>query len=98
MPEDLPTLDKGLKELEKENENLIIKTIFKGIKHDDYDGNEYCYARELKYILGYNQWRSINDLIKLAKAACKESDNNVDYHLAVDRKMIKLAKGATRKW
>ncbi|GEM_PF-6981051 len=55
MPEDLPTLDKGLKELEKENENLIIKTIFKGIKHDDYDGNEYCYARELKYILGYNQ-------------------------------------------
>lgn len=25
MPEDLPTLDKSLKELEKENKNLIIK-------------------------------------------------------------------------
>ena len=80
-----------MNELEKINE-----TIFESIKHVDEDGNEYWYARELQYILGYNQWRSINDLIKRAKVACKESENNVNYHFAVYRKMINLAKGATR--
>ena len=80
-----------MNELEKINE-----TIFESIKHVDDEGNEYWYARELQYILGYNQWRSINDLIKRAKVACKESDNNADYHFAVDRKMINIAKGATR--
>ena len=80
-----------MNELEKINE-----TIFESIKHVDDEGNEYWYARELQYILGYNQWRSINDLIKRAKVACKESENNVDYHFAVYRKMINIAKGATR--
>ena len=80
-----------MSELEKINE-----TIFESIKHIDEDGNEYWYARELQKVLEYNQWRSINDLIKRAKVACKESENNVNYHFAVDRKMINLAKGATR--
>ena len=80
-----------MSELEK-----IIETIFESIKHIDEDGNEYWYARELQKVLEYNQWRSINDLIKRAKVACKESENNVNYHFAVDRKMINLAKGATR--
>ena len=80
-----------MNELEKINE-----TIFESIRHVDEYGNEYWYARELQYILGYNQWRSINDLIKRAKVACKESDNNIHDHFAVDRKMINIAKGATR--
>ena len=80
-----------MSELEKINE-----TIFESIKHIDEDGNEYWYARELQKVLEYNQWRSINDLIKRAKVACKESENNVNYHFAVDHKMINLAKGATR--
>ena len=81
-----------MNELEKIND-----TIFESIRHVDDEGNEYWYARELQYILGYNQWRSINDLIKRAKVACKESKNNVDDHFAVQRKMINLAKGAIRK-
>ena len=80
-----------MNELEKINE-----TIFESIRHVDDEDNECWYARELQYILGYNQWRSINDLIKRAKVACKESDNNADYHFAVYRKMINIAKGATR--
>ena len=80
-----------MNELENINE-----TIFESIIHVDDEGNEYWYARELQYILGYNQWRSINDLIKRAKVACKGSENNVDYHFAVYRKMINIAKGATR--
>ena len=71
--------------------------IFEDIKHVDEKGNEYWLARELQSTLGYHQWRSINDLIVRAKVACKESKYNVDDHFAVQRKMIKLAKGATRK-
>ena len=70
--------------------------IFEDIKHVDEGGNEYWLARELQNILGYRQWRSINDLIKRAKIACEESKYNIDNHFAVQRKMIKLAKGATR--
>ena len=71
--------------------------MFEDIKHIDEEGNEYWLARELQSTLGYHQWRSINDLIVRAKVACKESKYNVDNHFAVQRKMIKLAKGATRK-
>ena len=54
---------------------------------------------DIKHIdeLGYNQWRSINDLIERDKVACKESKYNVDDHFAVQRKMMKLAKNATRE-
>ena len=71
--------------------------IFEDIKHIDEFGHEYCLARELQSVLGYNQWRSINDLIERAIVACQESKYNVDNHFAVQRKMIKLAKGVTRK-
>ena len=70
--------------------------MFEDIKHIDDYGNEYWLARELQSILGYHQWRSINDLIKKAKVACKESKYNIDDHFALHRKMIKLAKGAQR--
>ena len=76
--------------------NEYSERVFEDIKHVDESGNEYWLARELQDILGYNQWRSIHKLIERAKIACKESKYNVDYHFALQRKMIKLAKGATR--
>ena len=81
-----------MNKLEKINE-----TIFESIKHVDDEGNEYWYARELQYILGYNQWRSINDLIKRAKVACKESDNNIHDHFAVQRKMVDIGSNTQRE-
>ena len=81
-----------MNELEKINE-----TIFESIKHVDDDGNEYWYARELQYILGYNQWRSIHDLIKRATVACKESDNNIHDHFAVQRKMVDIGSNTQRE-
>lgn len=77
--------------------NEYTEKIFEDIKHIDENGNEYWYARELQHILGYNQWRSINDLIMRAKVTCKESKYNVDNHFVVQRKMIKLANNATRE-
>lgn len=71
--------------------------IFEDIKRIDEAGDEYWYARELQNVLEYYQWRSINDLIERAKITCQESKYNIDDHFAIQRKMIKLAKGATRK-
>ena len=76
-----------MNELINYNENM-----FDYIKHIDKEGNEYWSARELQNILGYRQWRSINDLIEKAKIACKESKYSIDYHFVVQRKMIKIAK------
>jgi len=80
-----------MNEIKEYTENL-----FEDIKHIDENGTEYWFARELQIILGYHQWRSINDLIERAKVACQESKYNIDDHFAVQRKMIKLAKSATR--
>ena len=71
--------------------------LFEDIKHIDEFGNEYWLARELKNVLGYNQWRSINDLIERAKVACKESKYNVDDHFALHRKMVGIGSKTQRK-
>ena len=47
-------------------------------------------------MLGYNQWRSINDLIERAKVACKESKRNIDDHFALNRKMVCIGSKAKR--
>ena len=70
--------------------------IFEDIRHIDENDNEYWFARELQNILGYNQWRSINDLIKRAKAACQESRYNIDDHFALQRKMVEIGSNTTR--
>lgn len=57
--------------------------IFEDIKHIDKNGVEYWYGRELQDVLGYHQWRSINNLIERAKVACRESNYNIDEHFAV---------------
>ena len=70
--------------------------IFEDIKHIDENENDYWLARELQNVLGYHQWRSINELIERAKVTCRESKYSIEDHFAVQSKMIKLAKGATR--
>ena len=85
------------KEDDKMNEiKEYTEKIFEDIKHIDENENDYWLARELQNILGYHQWRSINELIERAKVACRESKYSIEDHFAVQSKMIKLAKGATR--
>ena len=70
--------------------------VFEDIKHIDDEGNEYWLARELQNVLGYHQWRSINDLIERAKITCKESKYSVDDHFAVQRKMVDIGSKTKR--
>ena len=71
--------------------------VFEDIKHIDEVGCEYWLARELQIVLGYHQWRSINDLIERAKVACKESRYEIDDHFAVQRKMVNIGSKTKRK-
>ena len=85
------------KEDDKMNEiKEYTEKIFEDIKHIDENENDYWLARELQNVLGYHQWRSINELIERAKVACRKSKYSIEDHFAVQSKMIKLAKGATR--
>ena len=70
--------------------------IFEDIKHIDELGNEYWLARELQKVLGYNQWRSIDELIGKAKVACRESKNTIDDHFALQSKMVNIGSKTTR--
>ena len=70
--------------------------VFEDIKHIDDEGNEYWLARELQNVLGYHQWRSINDLIERAKITCKESKYSVDDHFAVQLKMVDIGSKTKR--
>ena len=71
--------------------------VFEDIKHIDENGNDYWLARELQSVLGYHQWRSIDDLIERAKTACKESKHNIDDHFAVQRKMVEIGSKTKRQ-
>ncbi|MFN6569865.1 BRO family protein [Dendronalium sp. ChiSLP03b] len=53
---------------------------FDQIKHIDSDGQEYWLARELMPILGYQQWRRLEDAVTRAIAACKNIGVECENH------------------
>ena len=73
------------------------QSIFEKIKNTDENGNEYWYARELKIVLEYKQWRRFEEAIIKSKESCKNSNYNVFDHFANVGKMISLGKGGTRR-
>lgn len=59
-------------------------------------GAEYWSARDLQGMLGYSQWRRVEDVIKRAMTSCETSGNNADYHFAGVGKPITGGKGAVQ--
>ena len=55
-------------------------SVFENIKHIDENGNEYWYARELKNVLDYKEWRKFQGVIDKAKISCTNSNNNAFEH------------------
>ena len=79
-----------LKELELSN------MTFEDIKHIDENGMEFWYARELKTVLDYKEWRKFEGVIEKAKEACKNSNISETEHFVGTDKTIKMPKGAKK--
>ncbi len=59
-------------------------------------GVEFWLARDLQTLLGYNEWRNFQHVIKKAKSACINSNNDVSDHFVDVNKMVNLGSGAQR--
>ena len=81
-----------MNELDK-NENYNNQS-FEDIKHIDENGVEYWNARELQIVLNYKDWRKFENVIKKAKASCKNSDISVFEHFVDVDKLSKRANNA----
>ena len=60
-------------------------------------GLEFWFARDLKILLGYEQWRNFLKVIEKAKESCKNAGNNVPDHFADVSKKVKLGSDAERE-
>ena len=83
-----------MNELEKNqsysNEN------FEAIKHFDENGSEYWFARELKEVLSYKEWRKFEGVIDKAIKSCQNSGISAFEHFVGADKTIKMPKEATK--
>ncbi len=70
---------------------------FDSIKHLDYAGREFWFARELQEILGYTQWRNFENVIERARTACINSGVEVSGHFADVSKMVNIGLGSERQ-
>lgn len=61
------------------------------------DGIEFWYARELQNLLGYEQWKNFEVVIKKAKIACENVKQKVEDHFSDVGKMVEIGSGSKRE-
>lgn len=83
-----------MSELEK-NQSYSNET-FEAIKHFDENGSEYWFARELKEVLSYKEWRKFEGVIDKAIKSCQNSGISALEHFVGADKTIKMPKEATK--
>jgi DNA-damage-inducible protein D len=64
---------------------------------NEADGVEYWFARDLQFLLGYNEWRNFLKVIDKAKIACETSKQKVLDHFVDVNKMVDVGSGAKRE-
>ena len=64
---------------------------------NEYEGVECWSARELAKLLGYAQWRNLENIVNKAKAAYEHAEQEVSYHFAEVGKMVSLGSGSERE-
>lgn len=77
--------------------NTYSDKIFEDIKHFNDEGMEFWYARELRVVLEYAQWRNFIPVIEKAKEACKNSDIPLNDHFVEVRKMVNIGSDTYRE-
>jgi len=61
------------------------------------DGVECWYARDLKELIGYTQWRNFLLVVEKAKTSCENSGQKVSDHFADVSKMVGIGSDAERE-
>lgn len=61
------------------------------------NGVEYWLARDLKDLLGYDEWRNFTTVIAKAKTACETSGHPITDHFVDVNKMVTLGSGGQRQ-
>ena len=69
---------------------------FERAKQHTEEGVEFWYARDLKDILEYGQWRNFLKVVKKAKESCKNAENDIGDHFADVSKMVEIGSEAKR--
>ncbi len=67
------------------------------MRHEDSDGVEFWYARELMGLLGYAQWRNFEEAIRRAMESCETSKTPVEQHFAEVSKSSPMPNGGYRE-
>jgi DNA-damage-inducible protein D len=57
---------------------------------------EFCYARELMLVLGYDRWENFQNAIEKAQKSCKNSKVSIENHFRDVTKMVKIGSSAER--
>ena len=70
---------------------------FEDIKKLDEDGIECWFARDLMPLLGYEQWRRFEEVIKKAQQGCLKSGQAIADHFANAGKMVDIGSNTVRK-
>ena len=73
-----------------------LTNIFEDYTYEE-DGIEFWFARDLKELLGYEQWRNFLKVIEKAKDSCKNTKFEVKDHFADVSKKVELGSGAERE-
>ena len=69
---------------------------FERAKQHTEEGVEFWYARDLKNLLEYEQWRNFLTVVEKAKESCKNAENDIEDHFADVSKMVKIGSEAKR--
>ena len=72
------------------------KLDFESAKQHTEDDIEFWYARDLKEILEYEQWRNFLKVVEKAKESCKNSKNDIGDHFADVSKMVEIGSDTKR--
>ena len=72
------------------------KSDFESVKQHTEEGVEFWYARDLKDLLEYEQWRNFLNVVEKAKESCKNAKNDIEDHFADVSKMVEIGSETTR--
>jgi len=74
-----------------------LTTTFEAHAQQTEGGIEYWLARDLQYLLGYDEWRNFTAVITKAKTACEVSGHAVSDHFVDVNKTIEMPKSAEKE-